>query len=452
MKQSWLNSTIPIAAIFSFRMLGLFMLIPVFTIHAGHLIAATPKLLGIALGGYGLSQGILQIPFGVLSDRYGRKPMLTLGLLLFAAGSLLGAWTESIYGMILARILQGAGAIGSVLIALLADVTDDTERTKAMAVIGITIGVSFSLAMVISPIIAQHFGLAGVFYLTAILAFLGLLLLYTVIPFPEKQPFQLDAPNATQFKHVFFNPHLLRLNIGIFCLHWIFTATFFVVPMLLQHQLRLGHLSEQWHFYLPILLCAFLTMIPLIIFAEKKRQIKWVFLSSIALICLAQWLLASSHQVWFSICGSMFIFFVAFNILEACLPSLISRHANAQKKGTAMGFYSSSQFLGIFMGGSLAGVVYQFFGSQGIFLMNGLVALCWLLIALPMQPYQYQLTLSIAYHAKTINEAQLMQQLQTLPGIVEVTISSTTQKVYVRVDKMYYKDGSAEDLISNFHL
>lgn len=207
MKQPWLNRVFPIAAIFSFRMLGLFMLIPVFSVAAIHLKDATPTLIGIALGSYGLSQGLLQIPFGFLSDRFGRKPILTLGLVLFAVGSLLGAYADSIYGMIFARTLQGAGAIGSVLIALLADLTPDEQRTKAMAVIGVTIGMSFSLAMVISPALTHRFGLAGIFYLTAFLAGTGLVLLHTVIPTPKKEPFHIDNEvSPTQFKDVLKKP------------------------------------------------------------------------------------------------------------------------------------------------------------------------------------------------------------------------------------------------------
>ena len=231
MKNSWLNSVIPIAALFSFRMLGLFMLIPVFTVYANHLTAATPMLMGIALGSYGLSQGLLQIPFGMLSDRFGRKPIITIGLLLFACGSLLGAFSTSIYSMIIARTLQGTGAIGSVLIALLADLTPDEQRTKAMAVIGVSIGLSFSLAMVLSPAITHYFGLSGIFYLTSFLALLGLVLLHAVIPTPKKEPFHIDSEaNPALFKEVLYNRHLQRLNLGIFCQHFILTATFFPSP------------------------------------------------------------------------------------------------------------------------------------------------------------------------------------------------------------------------------
>ncbi len=214
---SWSNSVFPIAALFSFRMLGLFMLIPVFTVYATQLTGATPALIGIALGSYGLSQGLLQIPFGMLSDSFGRKSIITLGLIFFVCGSLLGAFATSIYGMIFARILQGTGAIGSVLIALLADLTPDEQRTKAMAVIGATIGLSFSLAMILSPTITHYFGLSGIFYLTTFLAVFGLILLHGVIPTPRKEPFHLDSdPSPALFSDVLRNRHLQRLNFGIF--------------------------------------------------------------------------------------------------------------------------------------------------------------------------------------------------------------------------------------------
>ena len=302
MKQPWLSQVFSIAAIFSFRMLGLFMLIPVFSVAATSLSDATPTLIGIALGSYGLSQGLLQIPFGFMSDRFGRKLIITIGLLLFVIGSLLGAYTDSIYGMIIARTLQGTGAIGSVLMALMADLTPDEHRTKAMAVIGVTIGISFSLAMVISPAITHRFGLPGIFYLTALLAVTGLFLLHVVIPTPKKEPFHIDNEvNPTAFKHVLKNHHLQRLNAGIFCLHLILTSTFFAIPLLLQQQIKLGHLIQQWHFYLPLMIGAFLAMLPFIFLAEKKKKIKPVFLSAVAITGLSQFILAFTYNHWFSI-------------------------------------------------------------------------------------------------------------------------------------------------------
>lgn len=384
MKQLWLQRVLPIAAIFSFRMLGLFMLIPVFSVYAAQLHASTPALIGIALGGYGLSQSVLQIPFGMLSDRYGRKPIISIGLLLFMFGSLLGAYTDSIYGMIIARILQGTGAIGSVLIALVADVTDEAHRTKAMAVIGATIGFSFSLAMIASPIITHYFGLSAIFYLTALLAGLGLFLLYQYIPV-QSSTHTNRIIDFNQFKAVFYNRALQKLDIGIFFQHLILTSTFFAVPILLQGYIQQGVLVQSVYFYLPLMMGAFLVMIPFIILSEKKNKTKIVFLSAVALTCLAQLILAFTHHHWLSLCCFMFIYFTAFNVLEAMLPSLVSKQAPALIKGTAMGVYSSSQFLGIFVGGALSGAVYSIAQAKAIFIANAIVTLLWFIIAWRMK-------------------------------------------------------------------
>lgn len=350
MKYSWNKTVFPIAAIFSFRLLGLFLLIPVFTLYASHLRGATPTLIGLALGSYGLAQGLLQIPFGMLSDKIGRKPMIAIGLLLFAGGSLLGAITNSIGGMVAARILQGAGAIGSVLIALLADLTLDEQRTKAMAVIGITIGTSFSLAMIISPALTHYYGLSGVFYLTAVLAVLGIMILYLIIPNPSKEQFHADSePNLSLIKPVVTDQHLQRLNFGIFCQHFILTATFFAIPMLLKYQIENGQLHQQWHFYLPLMVFSFVLMVPFIIISERKKRLKTVFIVSVLLTTLSQGLLVLTSKNWYWLCVLMFLYFISFNVLEATLPSLVSKQANPGSKGTAMGIYSTSQFLGIFL-------------------------------------------------------------------------------------------------------
>lgn len=366
-------------------MLGLFLLIPVFTLYATQLDNATPTLIGIALGAYGLTQGLLQMPFGILSDKLGRKPIIALGLILFVVGSLLGALTHSIYGIIVARILQGMGAIGSVLIALLADLTPDTQRTKAMAVIGMTIGISFSAAMVLGPALCNHYGLSSIFYLTAVLATIGLIVLYGIVPTPQGAHGDRDT-NPALVKTVLSNTQLLRLDLGIFCQHMILTATFFSIPLILNQQKQSGHIEQQWHFYLPIIICSFILMLPCIIFAEKKKQIKKVFLSAILCMGVAQCLLAVSYQHWYSLCILMMLYFIAFNILEALLPSLISRQANHQSKGTAMGVYSTGQFLGIFAGGSLAGLLYEWYGSDGIFITNTIISILWFVIACRMSP------------------------------------------------------------------
>lgn len=448
MKHSWLNNTFSIAALFSFRMLGLFMLIPVFTLYATHLEAATPALLGIALGSYGLSQGLLQIPFGLLSDRYGRKPIITFGLILFACGSLYGALTHSIYGMIVARILQGTGAIGSVLIALLADLTPDQHRTKAMAIIGATIGISFSIAMVLSPALTAYFGLSGIFYFTTLLALFGLIILHYRLPTPVKEPFHGENEiKTTQLKQVISNHHLQRLNASIFFQHLVLTSTFFALPLLLQQQLKLGHLSQQWHFYLILMISAFIIMTPIIFFAEKKQWVKIVFLIAIATTSFSQLALAATFQSWLCICAFMFTYFIAFNILEAHLPSLVSKQADLGSKGTAMGVYSSCQFLGIFVGGAVAGIIYQKSGHQGIFITNGILAGLWFIIALFIQPSLYQLTLSIPYQSNFPADNNLLDKIQALAGVQQVAIKNNM--IYVRIEKNRFQEGSIEQLLKN---
>ncbi|STY30850.1 transporter, major facilitator family [Legionella wadsworthii] len=430
-------------------MLGLFLLIPVFSIYADNLQGATPALIGLALGIYGLAQGLLQMPFGILSDKIGRKPIITMGLLLFALGSLFGALTHSIYGMIFARALQGTGAIGSVLIALLADLTPDEQRTRAMAVIGMSIGTSFSLAMVLSPALTHRFGLSGIFYLTTVLAITGIMILHFIIPKPVKERFHVDSEtNPALLNQVISNLQLQRLNLGIFCQHFILTATFFAIPFILKKQVQLGNLTQQWHFYLPLMLIAFILMIPFIILAEKKKQMKSVFVFSVLFIAISQLFLAFSFENWISLCVLMLIYFVAFNILEAVLPSLVSKQANPNCKGTAMGVYSTSQFLGIFIGGALSGVLYQWNSNKGIFITNAVVSCLWLLVSFTMKANTSIATLILPYGLPKHKEL-LIAHLLKVKGVIEVAFAESEHVFYLRVDKERYVVGSAEKILTS---
>lgn len=387
MKSHWNRIILPIATLFACRMLGLFLLVPVLTLYAATLQAATPSTIGIALGMYGLSQGLLQIPFGLLSDRYGRKPIILLGLLLFALGSIIGVYSDSIVGVIVARSLQGMGAIGSVLLALLSDLTPVSLRTPAMAVIGVSIGLSFNLALVLSPPLAHHYGLSGIFMVTFFLACLGVLLIQYVIPKPEKisAPYQITLKNRLLF--VLKNADLQRLNFGIFSQHAILTATFFVLPLKIKSALEAQILSSSWHFYLMTLVVAFLAAMPLIVFAEKRHKGSLVFVIATLLLAITQILLAITQLSWSSFCIVMFVYFLAFNALEAMLPSAVSKQTSPDYKGTAMGIYSSSQFLGIFAGGSMAGLIAQYHGHVGIFVMNSLLAASWFTITVVTSKY-----------------------------------------------------------------
>jgi MFS family permease len=445
MKYSWSKTVLPISLLFAFRMLGLFLLIPIFTLYAAKLDEATPQLMGLALGAYGLTQGILQMPFGLLSDKFGRKPIIAIGLILFAAGSILGALSTTIYGLITARILQGSGAIGSVLIALLADLTGDEERTKAMAVIGMTIGTSFSLAMVLSPILSQHYGLSGVFYLTSILAFIGLMMLYLIVPTPARESAHQDVEtDPSLLRSVLADSQLLRLNLGIFCQHAILTATFFVIPLILKQHMNEGHLTQQWHFYLLVIVLSFFAMVPFIILSEKKMMLKRIFLASILITGLTQAALAFSFTYWHQFSLLMFAYFVVFNVLEATLPSQISKQASASSKGTAMGIYSTCQFLGIFAGGTIAGFLYQLNSYQGVFAANALFSLIWLLSSLSMNVHYRRSTLILSYNYNANQHAVLISHLLQLPGTKEAKLSKTKDKIYLQIDKALYQDGSAE--------
>ena len=447
MTYSWSKTVFPIAALFSFRMLGLFLLIPVFTIYAADFKGATPALIGIALGGYGLSQGLLQMPFGLLSDKWGRKPIITFGLILFIIGSILGALTDSIYGIILARVLQGTGAVGSVLIALLADLTPDESRTKAMAVIGMTIGMSFSLAMVISPALSHRYGLAGIFYLTAILAILGLLLLHVVIPNPLQERFHGDSETNPALLHsVITNNNLWHLNFGIFCQHFVLTSTFFVLPLILNYHIEQKQLSQSWPFYLIIMIVAFIVMIPFLIYSEKSNRAKPVFLGSVFATTIAQCLLIFTNTQWHSLCLMMLLYFIGFNILEALLPSQISKQANPNSKGTAMGVYSTSQFLGIFAGGTSAGFLYQWHQDKSIFIANTLLSVIWLLSSVPMK-MKSSSTLILSYPTHDYNSEQLIADLQNLPGVKEVVLAKEEAVIYLKINKELYHVGSAETLV-----
>lgn len=450
MKSIWINCVLPIAAIFSVRMLGLFMLIPIFSVYAKDLAGGTPVLIGLALGIYGLSQAALQIPLGLLSDRYGRKPILVIGLSLFIIGSIAGALSTSIYGIIIARTLQGTGAIGSVLIALLADLTPDELRTKSMAMIGASIGISFMLAMILSPIIVHIAGLAGIFYLTAIFGIIALLILYGVIPTPRKEPFHADSEiNLSLVKTVLANRQLNYLNIGIFAQHFILTSTFYAIPLMLQSQVEEGVRSNLWQFYLPLMVSSFILMLPLMLTAEKKQQVKSFFVISIAAIALSQALLIQPHLSSVSLWAILCLYFIVFNYIEATLPSLVSRIANPSYKGTAVGVYSTCQFLGIFAGGTLSGIAYDQASHLGIFTINILLASLWLFTALRMQPNIYKKNLLIPTAEELKNIPSIIDKFKHLRGVSECFYSEEEKCFYLRIEQSMYTPGSAEQIIKN---
>lgn len=382
------KATLSLGLIFACRMLGMFIILPVFSPYAANLPGATPFLIGMAIGIYGLTQASLQIPFGMLSDYFGRKPIIFCGLSLFIMGSIVAALSDSITGIIIGRGLQGAGAVGSTIIAFVADLTSEKNRTKAMAMIGALIGLSFMSAMVIGPVFAVWFHVSGLFWLTASLGFLAIFVLFYLVPSTTYK--QLDTSvKPGQFKAILTSSSLLKLDFGIFTLHAILTASFVVIPFLLTKQLNLA-VQHQWILYLSALVISFAIMLPMIILAEKKQKGKMVFLAGISFIFISQLGLAILPVSLIMISINLFVFFTGFNLLEATLPSMISKIAPARSKGTAMGVYSCSQFFGIFVGGSLGGWLYGQHHYNSVFITCSLLALLWFLIVLKYEDSKFK--------------------------------------------------------------
>lgn len=435
------KATFSIASIYAFRMLGLFMILPVFSLYINDFKNATPVMMGLALGIYGLTQGILQIPFGLCSDRIGRKPVIIFGLILFVIGSIVAAKSHSINMLILGRAIQGAGAIGSTLTALLADHTAEEHRLKAMSVLGMTIGFSFIIALMIGPVLNSWIGLSGIFWFTAILAIVGILVVLFLIPTPNHLFIQRDNEAVLgQFKTILMMPELLRLDFGIFCLHAILTALFVAVPIILVDHLDLAN-NHQWMIYLPVLLISFALMLPFIIIAEKKRLMKPIFIGAIALLTFSEILLGFFHQNIIIMGLILILFFAAFTFLESSLPSLIAKIAPAGNKGTAMGIYSSAQFLGILAGGGLSGLVFSHFGFGSIFILCAAIGLLWLAVSIFMKKPRHLSSKIITIGELDEPAAKALQaKLLATPGIFDAMVCPQEKIAYLKIDKQIFKD------------
>ncbi|MGC8535869.1 MAG: MFS transporter [Rhizomicrobium sp.] len=438
-------SALSLAAVFSVRLLGLFMIYPVFATYAEHLSGASAALTGLALGIYGLTQGLLQIPFGLMSDRIGRKTMIVAGLLIFAAGSAIAGMSTSIVGVVIGRALQGGGAVGSVVLALVADLTSEEHRTSAMAMVGITIGMSFVVALVAGPLVAGVIGVAGIFWLMVGLAFVGILITLFVVPHPGGVRRHRDAEAVpSMLGRVLANGDLLRLDYGIFALHAMLTATFLVMPQLL-HQVLSVSSNKQWYVYLPVLLFSVIVMVPSIIIAEKYRRMKMVFVTAVIALAASQLLLLSNASNAITLIVALTLFFAGFNVMEASLPSLVTKTAPPDAKGTATGVYSSSQFLGIFIGGAIGGWSLQTGGNAGVFALTSALALIWLVIAVTMRRPSYLTTRLIRLPQTTDVEA-LTHKLRSMPGVAEVVVVVEDGLAYLKVDSKVFDAAAAEAL------
>ncbi len=429
------KASLCLASIFAMRMLGLFMVLPVLAIYGTELIGATPALIGLAIGAYGFTQACLQIPFGMWSDRLGRKPVIIIGLLLFIAGSVLAAMANDIYQVILGRCLQGAGAIASTIMAMAADLTREEQRTKAMAMIGISIGLAFCLAMVLGPLVTDIYSLSGLFYLTAALSVVALALVW-ILPTPIEQKRHREANTVLgQIGQVIRNGSLLRLDIGVFALHFVLMGAFVVVPVILEEQAGLSR-HQHWWVYLITLVLSFIAMVPFIIVAEAKRKMKEIKLGAIVLLAVAVILLYFNQQSVVGLMVSLFVFFMAFNWLEASLPSLVSKIAPAGSRGTAMGVFSTSQFLGAAIGASTSGWVYQTWGMLGLTLLAVSILVLWWVASVTMQqpPYLNSIMLDLTKVDK-VSPIDLSNTLAAVKGVEDVVVIPEEHAAYLKVDK-----------------
>jgi len=429
LRRTELTTTGSLAAIFALRMFGLFMLLPVFAVYGAELDGATPLLIGTAIGAYGLMQALLQIPFGMLSDRFGRRPLLLIGLLLFVIGGAVAALSDSIHGVILGRALQGAGAIASVIMALIGDVVSEQRRTRAMALIGMAVGSSFILALILGPLLARWLGLSGLFWFTVVLG-LAAMLVAVWVPSPRVRSSE-PLPAAQRFRTVLGDPVLRRLDVGILVLHMTMTASFVVLPQLLKQRLGLS-LEQHSLLYLGVLVGGFLAMVPLIIAAERRgaMPIKRV---AVGLLIVAEILLALAGNTLWHFVLALFVYFMAFNLLEALLPSLVGRAAPAGTRGTAMGVYSTSQFLGVFIGGQLGGALYQWVGAEAVFLGSAVIAVGWLLYLRGMGELP-KLDNRVIRLASAQDWDQAASRLRSVPGVLEAVVVAEQRLALLKVD------------------
>ncbi|HTT40012.1 MAG TPA: MFS transporter [Burkholderiales bacterium] len=441
-----LRASFGLAAIFGLRMVGMFIILPVFALYAEQLRGGRDHtLIGLALGAYGLTQALLQIPVGAVSDRWGRKRTIYLGLTLFAAGSFVAAFAQDIYMVIVGRVIQGSGAISAAVIALAADLTRDEQRTKSMAIIGVTIGAAFGLSIVAGPLLTHVLGVPGVFGLTGVLALAAMGVVRWVVP--NAAHAIATSSRAQPLLRLLHAGGLARLNFGIFVLHAVLMALFVVVPF----QLRSAGLAagSHWKVYLAVMVGSILLMLPLMVLAERRGWQKLVFVAAVGVLFTGQLGLAACSATVLGITGSLLVFFAGLNLLEAMLPSLVSRAAPAGSKGAAVGIYSSIQFLGSFAGAALGGAISQHLGPLWVFGACAALTLVWIGVAAGMEGPQPTGTRTYPIPPLDAKRAAgLSRKLAGVTGVREALVMAGEGVAYLTVEPARFDEQNVLELIA----
>jgi len=443
-----LRASLSLAGVFGLRLLGMFIILPVFALYAEQLRGGDDHtLIGLALGAYGLTQAVLQIPFGSLSDRWGRKKTIYLGLLIFAAGSFTAAVAQDIHVVILGRVIQGAGAISAAVMALAADLTRDEQRTKAMAIIGVTIGVAFALSMVGGPVLNRWIGVPGIFALTGLLALFAIAIVRFVVPTPAMAVPVSGIASRVRFIDILRHPQLLRLNYGIFILSAVLMALWVVVPF----ELRAAGLpgDSHWQIYLPVMVMSVVLMVPPMLISERWGRQKTVFLAAIGILLVAQLLLAGLWSSLWGLALALLVFFTGFNYLEASLPSMISRTAPPEARGAAVGVYSSAQFLGSFVGAWAGGAISQHLGFSSVFAFCAALTLSWLIVAVGMKQLPGLRTRTYPVPKMDSAGAEgLSRRLAGVAGVREALVFASEGVAYLKVDSTRFDERNVLKLLS----
>jgi len=428
------RAAVSLALVFGLRMLGLFMIMPVFAIYGQSLEGYSPLWVGIAIGAYGLTQACLQVPMGILSDRYGRKIIILIGLIIFCIGSLVAASSDSIVGVTIGRAIQGMGAIASTILALAADVTRDEQRPKVMAIIGMCIGLSFAVSLIVGPIIVESVGLSGLFKLISGSSLLAMLVVLFIVPNSVTRAPKGDTRAAPKLiKDMLKDGQLLRLDAGIFVLHLVLTSIFVVLPLML---INLDFKStDHWQLYFPTLMLSFFLMVPLIVIGAKRESMKQIYRLVLLMLASSLVMMFVLQHSFIGLFIAVIVFFTAFNYLEASLPSLIAKFAPAGQKGTAMGIYSSSQFFGAFWGGIIGGICYQYLGLIGVFLTSTLLVICWWFYSAGMINPKILKSYTLNADVTDNESAEVMvSKLLDVVGVREAVVIVDDKAAYLKVE------------------